>query len=85
MAERKRMTCEQVVGYLLEGDGLGVLLESLAWVVQQLMEVEVSELIGAERGEADERAADASQWLPLAAVGDPGGRDRAGDPEAPPW
>jgi hypothetical protein len=45
------MTCEQVVGYLLEGEGLDFLRESLSWVVQQLMEAEVSELVGAERGE----------------------------------
>src|SRR5215470_19431110 len=51
MAERERMTAEQVVGYLIEGEGLDFLRESLAWVVQQLMEAEVSELIGAERGE----------------------------------
>jgi putative transposase len=51
MAETKRMTTEQVVGYLLEGDGLDFLRESLAWVVQQLMEAEVSELVGAGRGE----------------------------------
>jgi putative transposase len=51
MAERKRMTADEVVGYLLEGEGLDVLRESLAWVVQQLMEAEVSELVGAERGE----------------------------------
>src|SRR5262245_32898832 len=51
MAETKRMTAEEVVGYLLEGEGLDVLRESLSWVVQQLMEAEVSELIGAERGE----------------------------------
>jgi putative transposase len=51
MAETKRMTTEEVVGYLLEGEGLDFLRESLSWVVQQLMEVEVSELIGAERGE----------------------------------
>src|SRR3954454_14356287 len=51
MAETKRMTCEQVVGYLLEGEGLDVLRESLAWVVEQLMEAEVSELIGAAHGE----------------------------------
>jgi hypothetical protein len=44
MAERKRMTCEQVVGYLLEGEGLDFLRESLSWVVQQLMEAEVSVL-----------------------------------------
>jgi putative transposase len=57
MAERKRMTAEQVVGYLLEGEGLDFLRESLSWVVQQLMEAEVSELVGAGRGEraAEER------------------------------
>jgi putative transposase len=51
MAETKRMTAEEVVGYLLAGEGLDFLRESLAWVVQQLMETEVSELIGASRGE----------------------------------
>jgi putative transposase len=51
MAETKRMTTEEVVGYLLEGEGLDFLRESLGWVVQQLMEAEVSELIGAERCE----------------------------------
>ena len=51
MAETKRMTTEQVVGYLLEGEGLDFVRESLSWVCQQLMEAEVSELIGAERGE----------------------------------
>jgi putative transposase len=51
MAERKRMTTEEVVGYLLEGEGLDFLRESLCWVVQQLMEVEVSQLVGAARGE----------------------------------
>src|SRR5215475_826133 len=51
MAERKRMTTEEVVGYLIEGEGVDFLRESLAWVVQQLMEAEVSELIGAARGE----------------------------------
>ena len=51
MAETKRMTTEQVVGYLLEGEGLDFLRESLVWVCQQLMEAEVSELVGAGRGE----------------------------------
>ncbi len=46
------MTAEQVVSYLLEGEeGLDFLRESLRWVVQQLMEAEVSELIGAGHGE----------------------------------
>ena len=51
MAETKRMTTDEVVGYLIEGEGLDVLRESLSWVVQQLMEAEISELIGAEHGE----------------------------------
>jgi putative transposase len=51
MAETKRMTADEVVGYLLEGDGLDFLRESLSWVVQQLMETEVSELVGAAHGE----------------------------------
>jgi len=51
MAETKRMTADEVVGYLLEGEGLDFLRESLTWVRQQLMEAEVSELVGAARGE----------------------------------
>jgi len=51
MAETKRMTAEQVVSYLLEEEGLDFLRESLRWVVQQLMEAEVSELVGAGLGE----------------------------------
>jgi putative transposase len=51
MAETKRMTAEEVVGYLLEGEGLDFLKESLLWVVQQLMEAEISELVGAKHGE----------------------------------
>jgi putative transposase len=51
MAETKRMTAEQVISYLLEEDGLDFLRESLTWVVQQLMESEVSELVGATHGE----------------------------------
>ena len=51
MAETKRMTADEVVSYLLEEDGADFLRESLKWVVQQLMEAEVSELVGAEHGE----------------------------------
>ena len=54
MAETKRMTAEQVVSFLLEEEGIDFLRESLRWVVQQLMEAEVTELIGAERGERSE-------------------------------
>jgi transposase-like protein len=51
MAEVQRMTVDQVVSYFLEGEGVDVLRDSLRWVCQQLMEAEVSELIGAEHGE----------------------------------
>jgi putative transposase len=51
MAEVHRMTADEVVGYFLEGEGVDVLRDSLRWVCQQLMEAEVSELIGAGRGE----------------------------------
>jgi transposase-like protein len=51
MAETKRMTADEVVGYLLDGEGLDFLRESLTWVCQQLMEAEVSELAGAAHGE----------------------------------
>jgi hypothetical protein len=34
MAETKRMTADEVVGYLLEGEGLDFLRESLSWVCQ---------------------------------------------------
>jgi putative transposase len=51
MAEGQRMTVEEVVSYFLEGEGVDVLRDSLRWVCQQLMEWEVSELVGASRGE----------------------------------
>jgi transposase-like protein len=55
MAERKRMTADEVVSYLLEEEGADFLRESLRWVVQQLMEAEVSQLIGAEHGERSQQ------------------------------
>ena len=83
MAEAKRMTAEQVVGYLLEEDGLDFLRESLTWVVQQLMEAEVSRAGRRRAGRAGAGgAADSPQRVSAAAVGDAGGRDRARDPEA---
>jgi putative transposase len=51
MAEAQRMTVDEVVSYFLKGEGVDFLRESLAWVCQQLMEAEVSELVGAARGE----------------------------------
>jgi putative transposase len=51
MAEVQRMTVDEVVSYFLEGEGVDVLRDSLRWVCQQLMEAEVSKLVGAARGE----------------------------------
>jgi putative transposase len=65
MAETTRMTADEVVSHLLEGEGLDFLRESLSWVCQQLMEAEVSELIGAERGErAPERLTQRNGYRP---------------------
>ncbi|HWA52644.1 MAG TPA: IS256 family transposase [Solirubrobacterales bacterium] len=51
MAESQSMTTDEVVAKLLSEDHLDLVRESLRWVVQQMMEAEVSELIGAGRGE----------------------------------
>jgi putative transposase len=51
MAEGQRMTAEEVVAKLMSDEHADLLRESLRWMVEQLMEVEVSALIGAERGE----------------------------------
>jgi putative transposase len=55
MAEMERMTAEEVVRQLLEdGDGADLVRDSLRWLVQQLMETEVTDLIGAAHGERTE-------------------------------
>jgi transposase-like protein len=51
MAESQRMTTDEVVAKLSSDDHLDLVRESLRWVVQQMMEAEVSELIGAGHGE----------------------------------
>ena len=51
MAGADRMTIEEVVRKVLLDEHADVLRESLKLLVRELMEVEVSELIGAERGE----------------------------------
>ncbi len=51
MAERDRMTVEQVVRKVMADEHADVLRESVALLAQQLMESEVTELIGAARGE----------------------------------
>ena len=51
MAEGQSMTVEQVVREVMAGEHADVLRESVRLVVQELMNAEVSELIGAELGE----------------------------------
>jgi len=51
MAESQSMTTDEVVAKLLSTEHVDLVRESLRWVVQQMMEAEVSELIGAGHGE----------------------------------
>ena len=69
MAEKERMTAEQVVAYLMEEDGADFLRESLRFVVEALMEAEVSELIGADPRRAHARPGDAPQRLSRSRAG----------------
>jgi putative transposase len=58
MAELERMTAEEVVRHLLEHeDGADLVRDSLRWLVQQLMEAEVTELIGAAHWKRSEQRA----------------------------
>jgi transposase-like protein len=45
------MTIEQVVRKVLIEDRADVIRESVRWVAEEMMEAEVSELVGAELGE----------------------------------
>jgi putative transposase len=54
MAGAKSMTAVEVVEWLRSQEGADLVRESLRWLVQELMEAEVSELIGARRGERTE-------------------------------
>lgn len=51
VAGMERMAIEEVVRKVLLEDHADVVRESVCWVAQQLMESEVSELVGAELGE----------------------------------
>ena len=50
MVEKKRMTTEEVVSCPRDGEGADFVRESVRRMVGELMEAEVAELIGAERG-----------------------------------
>ncbi len=51
MAEERRMTAAQVVDKLMGSEHADVVRESVAWVVAELMEAEVTAKVGAELGE----------------------------------
>lgn len=57
MAGQKRMAGEEVIRQVLLDEHADVLRESLKLLVRELMEVEVSELVGAELGERRHDAA----------------------------
>ena len=54
MAGQDRMTIEEVVRKALRDEHADVIRESVRAVAQEIMEAEVSELIGADRGERTE-------------------------------
>ena len=62
MAGQDRMTVAQVVREVLRDEHADVIRESVRAVAQELMEVEISELIGAERGERTEDRASSSPY-----------------------
>ena len=76
------MTTEEVVRKVLLDEHADVLRESLRLLVRELMEVEVSELVGAELGERrpEDRATHRNGYRPRR--WDTRRRDRAADPEA---
>ncbi len=54
MAGQDRMTIEEVVRKVLAEEHVDVIRDSVRAVVSELMEIEVSQLIGAELGERTE-------------------------------
>ena len=64
MAGAERMTIEEVVRKVLREEHGDVIRESVRVVAQELMEAEVSELIGAQRGERTEDRA----TVPIASI-----------------
>ena len=85
MAGADRMTIEEVARKVLLDEHADVIRAAVKAVAAELMELEVSELIGAERGERrPPGSGDASQRVSGPPLGHPGRRDRAADPQDPP-
>ena len=80
MAGADRMTIEEVVRKVLLDEHADVIREAVQTVAGELMELEVSELIGAERGERrpDDRATHRNGYR--ARRWDTRAGDRAADP-----
>jgi transposase-like protein len=67
MAESHRMTAAQLADKLMRQEHAEVLLESVAWMAQQLMDAEVASKIGAELGErTPERTTQRNRYRPRA-------------------
>ena len=73
MAGRDRMTIEEVVGQVLREEHGDVIRESVRLVARELMEAEVSELIGAAHGERSEDRTTHRNGYRAAALGHAGG------------
>jgi putative transposase len=72
VAGADRMTVEEVVRKVLLDYHADVIREAVKAVAAELMELEVSGLIGAERGERrPQDRGDASQWVSVPALGHP--------------
>jgi transposase-like protein len=84
MAEGKRMTADEVVGYLLEEDHVDFLRESLRWFVERLMDAEGDRVDRRRPRRAHGGPCHPPQWLSPAALGHARRRARARDPEAAP-
>src|SRR3954466_3012978 len=78
------MTIEEVVRKVLLDEHADVIREAVKAVAAELMELEVSQLIGAERGERrpEDRATHRNGYRP--ALGHSCRGDRAADPQDPP-
>src|SRR5215213_9076314 len=67
MAEDRRMTAAQVVDKIMGSEHVDVVRESVAWVVAELMDAEVSVQVGAELGEvSSERVTHRNGYRPRA-------------------
>ena len=82
MADDRRMTAPGAGGQADERRARRPAARGVAWLLRELMEAEVAAQIGAEHGERAPERIDAPQRLPPARLGHPGGRARAGDPQA---